>query len=167
MVESMVVNIAYHANDPNVGMALHHSTNNFKLFVGDTGLFVSLAFRDKSFTDNNIYNKLLSDKLPADLGYVYENMVAQMLKISGHELFYYTFPTESGKHNYEVDFIIADGDKISPIEVKSSGYKTHASLDAFSSKFSNRIKHRYLIYSKDVRKESDILCLPIYMTTFL
>ena len=167
MVESMVVNIAYHANDPNVGMALHHSTDNFKLFVGDTGLFVTLAFWDKSFTGNTIYKKLLSDKLPADLGYVFENMVAQVLKVSGHNLYYYTFPTESGKHNYEIDFLIADGDKISPIEVKSSGYKTHASLDAFSSKFSNRIKHRYLIYSKDLRKDSDILCLPIYMTMFL
>lgn len=167
MVESMVVNIAYHANDPNIGMALHHSTDNFKLFLGDTGLFVTLAFWDKNFTDNTIYRKLLSDKLPADLGYVYENMVAQMLKASGHELYYYTFPTESGKHNYEIDFLIADGDKVSPIEVKSSGYKTHASLDAFMSKFSGRIKHRYLIYSKDIRKDMDILCLPIYMTMFL
>lgn len=167
MKESMVVNISYHANDPNIGMALHKSTDRYKLFVGDTGLFVTLAFWDKKFTDNTIYNKLLSDKLPADLGYVYENMVAQMLKVSGHELYYYTFPTESGKHNYEVDFLIADGDKVSPIEVKSSGYKTHTSLDAFMAKFSNRIRHRYLIYSKDLRKDTDILCLPIYMTMFL
>lgn len=101
------------------------------------------------------------------MGYVYENMVAQMLKVYGHELYYYTFPTESGKHNYEVDFLIADGDKVNPIEVKSSGYKAHASLDAFMAKFSNRIRHRYLIYSKDLRKDTDILCLPIYMTMFL
>lgn len=167
MVESMVVNIAYHANDPGAGMALHHSTDNFKLFVGDTGLFVTLAFWDKDFTDNVIYKKLLSDKLATDLGYVYENVVAQMLKAAGHELYYYTFPTESGKHNYEVDFLIADGDKVDPIEVKSSGYKAHASLDAFSKKFSNRIRNRYLVYTKDLRKDSDILCLPVYMTMFL
>ncbi len=167
MIESMVVNIAYHANDPSAGMALHHSTDIFKLFVGDTGLFVTLAFWDKKFTENIIYNKLLSDKLVADLGYVYENVVAQMLKVSGNELYYYTFPTESGKHNYEVDFLIADGDKVCPIEVKSSGYKAHASLDAFSKKFSNRIKRRYLIYTKDLRKDADILCMPVYMTMFL
>lgn len=82
----------------------------------------------------------LSDKLSADLGYVYENVIAQMLKATGHELYYYTFPTESGKHNYEVDFLIAEVDKVSPIEVKSSGYKAHASLDAFCRKFSARIK---------------------------
>ncbi len=167
MIESMVVNIAYHANDPSAGMALHHSTDNFKLFIGDTGLFVTLAFWDKKFTENIIYNKLLSDKLVSNLGYVYENVVAQMLKATGNELYYYTFPTESGKHNYEIDFLIADGDKVCPIEVKSSGYKTHASLDAFSEKFSNRIRHRYIIYTNDLRKDTDILCLPVYMTMFL
>ena len=98
------------------------------MFVGDTGLFVTLAFWDKPFTDNIIYEKLLSDKLSADLGYVYENVIAQMLKAAGHELYYYTFPTESGKHNYEVDFLIADGDKVSPIEVKSSGIYDNVSM---------------------------------------
>lgn len=167
MKESMVVNFAYHSNDPNVGMALHHSTDKFKMFAGDTGLFVTLAFWDKKFTDNIIYQKLLGDKLGADLGYVYENMVSQMLKAAGHELYYYTFPTESGKHNYEIDFLVADGDKISPIEVKSSGYKTHASLDAFCTKFSSRINHKYLVYTKDLRKDTDVICLPVYMAMFL
>lgn len=165
--ESMVVNMAYHANDPGVGIALHQDPNKYKMFAGDTGLFVTLAFWDKKFTDNTIYHKLLSDKLSADLGYVYENAIAQMLKASGHELYYYTFPTDSGKHNYEVDFLIADGDKISPIEVKSSGYKAHASLDAFCKKFSARIKNKYLIYTKDMRKEEDVQYLPAYMTMFL
>ena len=90
-----------------------------------------------------------------------------MLKAAGHELYYYTFPTESGKHNYEVDFLIADSDKICPVEVKSSGYKAHASLDAFSRKFSSRISNKYLIYTKDLRKDGDVLYLPTYMTMFL
>lgn len=167
MKESMVVNLAYHSNDPGAGMALHHSTDRYKMFAGDTGLFVTLSFWDKKFTDNIIYKKLLSDKLCTDLGYVYENVVAQMLKAAGHELYYYTFPTESGKHNYEVDFLIADDDKVSPVEVKSSGYKAHASLDAFCKKFSSRIKNKYLVYTKDLRKEEDVLYLPAYMTMFL
>jgi len=165
--ESMVVNMSYHANDPSAGMALHQDPDKYKMFAGDTGLFVTLSFWDKKFTDNTIYHKLLSDKLSADLGYVYENAVAQMLKASGHALYYYTFPTDSGKHNYEVDFLIADGDKISPVEVKSSGYKAHASLDAFCRKFSARIKNKYLIYTKDMRREEDVQCLPAYMTMFL
>lgn len=165
--ESMVVNLAYHANDPGVGMALHQNPDKFKMFAGDTGLFVTMAFWDKKFTDNTIYHKLLSDKLCADLGYVYENVVAQMLKVAGHELYYYTFPTDSGKHNYEVDFLIADADKVSPIEVKSSSYKTHASLDAFCKRYSARIKNKYLVYTKDLRKEEDVVYLPAYMTMFL
>ena len=165
--ESMVVNMAYHANDPSAGMALHQDPNKYKMFTGDTGLFVTLAFWDRKFTDNTIYHKLLSDKLSTDLGYVYENVVAQMLKASGHELYYYTFPTGSGKHNYEVDFLIADGDKVSPVEVKSSGYKAHTSLDAFCGKFSSRIRNKYLVYTKDMRKDGDVLYLPVYMTMFL
>lgn len=165
--ESMVVNMAYHANDPSAGMALHQDPNKYKMFTGDTGLFVTLAFWDREFTDNTIYHKLLSDKLSTDLGYVYENVVAQMLKAAGHELYYYTFPTESGKHNYEVDFLIADGDKVSPVEVKSSGYKAHTSLDAFCMKFSSRIRNKYLVYTKDLRKDGDVLYLPVYMTMFL
>ncbi len=167
MQDSMVVNMAYHANDPSVGMALHRDTGRYKMFVCDTGLFITLAFWDKKFTENIIYEKLLSDKLTADLGYVYENVIAQMLKASGNELYYYTFPTEKGNHNYEIDFILSDGAKINPIEVKSSGYKTHASLDAFCAKFSSRVKNKYLIYTKDMRKDKDILYLPAYMTLFL
>ena len=165
--ESMVVNMAYHANDPSAGMALHQDPNKYKMFAGDTGLFVTLAFWDSKFTDNTIYHKLLADKLSTDLGYVYENVVAQMLKASGHELYYYTFPTGSGKHNYEVDFLIADGDKVSPVEVKSSGYKAHTSLDTCCGKFSSRIRNKYLIYTKDMRKDGDVLYLPVYMTMFL
>jgi hypothetical protein len=167
MRESMVVNMAYHANDPNAGMSLHLDTNRFKMYVGDIGLFVTLAFWDKKSTENVIYQKLLTDKLSADLGYVYENMVAQILKAAGHELYYYTFPTESGRHNYEIDFLIADGDKVSPIEVKSSGYKTHASLDNFCAKYSSRVKNKYLVYTKDLRKSGDVLYIPIYMSMFL
>ena len=165
--ESMVVNMAYHANDPSAGMALHQAPNKYKMFAGDTGLFVTLAGWDSKFTDNTIYHKLLADKLSTDLGYVYENVVAQMLKASGHELYYYTFPTGSGKHNYEVDFLIADGDKVSPVEVKSSGYKAHTSLDTFCGKFSSRIRNKYLVYTKDMRKDGDVLYLPVYMTMFL
>lgn len=163
MDDSMTVSLAYHANDPSAGMNLHKDIHRYKMFIADTGLFVTLAFKDKDFTENVIYNKLLSDKMPADLGYVYENVVAQMLRSLGYELYYYTFPTESGKHNYEVDFLISKGVKICPIEVKSSGYKSHASIDAFTKKFANRVQNRYLVYTKDLRKEDGLVCLPVYL----
>ncbi len=85
--DSKITNMAYHVDDPNVGMPLSTNFEKFKMFVADTGLFVTLAFRDKSFTENIIYSKLLSDKLAANLGYVYENLAAQMLTASETDYF--------------------------------------------------------------------------------
>ena len=167
MEDSQVVMIAHHSNDPNVGLPLHEDSDRYKMYLNDTGLFITLAFRDKDITENVIYQKLLNDKLSADLGYVYENVVAQMLKASGNELFYHTWPTESGKHNYEIDFLLSRGSKVCPIEVKSSGYKTHASLDAFMKKYPERTAQGYLLYTKDMRKDSQIPLTPVFMTMFL
>ncbi len=167
MEDSMTVNICHHANDPNIGLSLHADYDKYKMYLSDTGLFITLAFWDKNIIDNVIYQKLLSDKLPADLGYVYENVIAQIFTASGNKLFYYTWQTDSGKHNYEIDFLISTESKICPVEVKSSGYNTHKSLDLFKKKFSSRILHNYLIYTKDLRKDGDILLLPAYMSIFL
>ena len=167
MADSQTVNLAFHADDPNVGFALNRDERRFKIFLADTGLFVTLAFKDRKFTENIIYEKLLSNKLGANLGFLYENAVAQALKTKGEELYYYTFPQESSNHLYEVDFLLTRGNKICPIEVKSSGYRRYASLDAFKEKYSGRIKERYLIYTKDLAKAQDVLMLPVYMTMFL
>lgn len=169
--KSSTVNFAYHADDPNVGFALHAGFDFFKMFLADTGLFITLGFMDKEFTENVIYRKLLADKLSADLGYIYENVVAQMLKTAGNALYYYTFkeksPDITEPRSYEIDFLISRHDKICPIEVKSSGYKSHRSLDEFQKKYPSRILQRYLIYTKDLRKEHDIICLPVYMAGLL
>lgn len=165
--DSMTTNVAYHANDPSAGLAQHINKEQFKLYCGDTGLFVTLAFWDDAFTDNFIYQKLLNDKLNADIGYVYENVVAQMLVAGKHKLYYHTWPTASSKHNYEIDFLISRQAKVCPIEVKSSSSRTHKSIDEFQKKYSARILQRYLLHSKDLRKEQDLLCLPLYMALFL
>lgn len=167
MQDSKTVLVAYHANDPNAGMGNSKDLSKFKLFLADTGLFTTLIFKDRDFTENIIYDKLLNDKLGTNLGYLYENVTAQILAANGNELFYYTFLNEKSRHNYEIDFLLTRKNKICPIEVKSSGYKTHAPLDAFREKFSDRILQRYLVYTKDFRKDEDILCVPIYMTQFL
>ena len=168
MEKSKTVNISHHCDDPNVGLGSTENLEQFKMFVGDTGLFVTLAFRDKAFTENIIYERLLSDKLATNLGYLYENIVAQMLTASGNKLFYHSWPTESRKHNYEVDFLLSRGIKILPIEVKSSSYKTHASLDVFCKKYSSRITNeRYLIYTKDYAREETMRYLPAYLSYFL
>lgn len=166
MQDSKTVNVCYHANDPNVGFDLTTDRSAYKMFTVDTGLFVTLAFWDKNYTENIIYQKLLNDSLSANLGYVYENMVAQMLVAAGNRLFYYTFP-DGNKHNYEVDFLLSHTTKICPIEVKSEGYNTHRSLDEFCKKYSSRIGSRYLVYTKDLRKDGETLLVPVYMTGLL
>ena len=165
--DSKTVLVSYHTNDPNAGMSNNKDLGKFKLFLSDTGLFTTLMFKDRDFTENIIYEKLLNDKLSANLGYLYENAVAQILTANGNALFYHTFMNESTRRNYEIDFILARKNKVCPIEVKSSGYKTHASLDAFSRKFSDRILDKYLIYTKDFAKDEDIFCLPTYLVQFL
>lgn len=168
MEKSRTVNISHHCDDPNVGFGNTEDLTQYKMFTGDTGLFVTLAFRDKAFTENTIYQHLLSDKLATNLGYLYENVVAQMLTASGNNLFYHSWPTESRKHNYEIDFLLSRGTKIMPIEMKSSSYKTHASMDAFCAKYHSRITNdRYLIYTKDYAKEGAMKYLPAYLAFFL
>lgn len=164
--DSKTTLFSYHSNDPNVGMSLTKDISKFKIFCADTGLFVTLAFWDKDHTENIIYQKLLNDKLSTNLGYVYENIIAQVLAASGNKLFYYTWPKDE-THNYEIDFLLSRGAKLNPIEVKSSGYKTHKSLDVFCEKYSHVVERRYLIYTKDLKKDTETLLLPVYMTQFL
>lgn len=165
--ESKTVLVAHHVDDPNVGMSGSVDLEKFKLYLADTGLFVTLMFKDADFTENIVYEKLLADSLPANLGTVYENIVAQGLTANGRRLFYHTWPKEGANRNYEIDFIVPDGKKVSPIEVKSSRYKTHASLDAFAEKYSSRIGRQFLVYTKDLRKDGAVTCIPTYMASFL
>ena len=164
--DSKTALFSYHSNEPNVGMSLTKDRSKFKIFCADTGIFVTLAFWDKDHTENIIYQKLLNDKLSTNLGYVYENMIAQILAASGNKLFYYTWPKDQ-THNYEIDFLLSRGAKLHPIEVKSSGYKSHKSLDVFCQKYSHVVERRYLIYTKDLKKDEETLLVPVYMTPFL
>lgn len=167
LLSSYTVNIAYHANNPDIGMSLEKNLDKYKLFTSDTGLFITLVFKDKDYTENIIYNKLLTDSLGTNLGYVYENVVSQMLVAKGNNLFYYTMPSETSNHLYEIDFLTTKEGKINPIEVKSGNYRTHTSLDVFSNKYSDRIKERYVIHTKDYEWKNGIHYLPVYMVPFI
>ena len=164
--DSKTTLFSFHSNEPNVGMSLTRDISKYKIVCADTGLFVALAFWDKDITENVIYQKLLNDKLSTNLGYVYENVIAQMLAAAGNRLFYYTWAKDA-THNYEIDFLLSRGAKLHPIEVKSSGYNSHTSLDAFCEKFSHIIDRRYLTYTKDFKKDNQTVLLPVYMTPFL
>lgn len=169
--ESFTINFCYLSQDPNIGLSLSAARDIFKMYICDTGLFITLCFMDKDFTDNNLYEKLLTNKLQANLGYIYENVAAQMLRAAGHSLYYYIFNEKNRNGdrttNYEIDFIISRNDKICPIEVKSSGYITHKSLDLFRKKYSPRINTSYVLTTKDLNIADGVIYIPIYMTSLL
>ncbi|MFA7108061.1 MAG: DUF4143 domain-containing protein [Sphaerochaetaceae bacterium] len=164
---SKTVVASYNVSDPNIGLSNMYNQDKFRFYLADTGLLVTLIFKDKDFTDNIIYTKLLNNKLPVNLGILYENVVAQILAANGNKLYFHTFYDKIQKRNYEVDFLIVKEDKICPVEVKASSYKAHKSLDMFSEKYSKRIKEKILIYTKDLKIEGDTLYLPVYLAMFL
>lgn len=167
MADSKTVQLCHHANDPRVGMSGNLDPSFFKMFLEDTGLFVTLCFYDNQFSDNVIYDKLIKGRLPANLGYVYENAVSQALISSGHFPKYHTFPKADGKHTYEIDFLISKGLKIVPIEVKSSTEKSHKSLDEFMKRHAKDVEAAYVLCTKNLHTDGKITYLPIYMAGFI
>lgn len=166
--EAMVVNACFNATDPNVGLALSADNATQKCYMADTGLLVTHTFMDNSFTDNELYKAILFDKLDINEGMIMENVVAQMLRRNGHKLYFYSRCDNLNRENHmEIDFLITENKKISPIEVKSSNYRSHSSLDKFRVKFSPKIGTPYILYPKDVMKKDGIWHLPLYMALFL
>ena len=166
--DSQTVQICQHVNDPKVGLTATIDDDFFKMFAEDTGLFVTLCFYDKQFSENEIYSKLVSGKLSANLGYVYENATAQALTAIGFKLYYHTFRKDDDrKHSYEIDFITAVGDKVRPIECKSSRATEHKSLDTFISGKGLRLDTPVVISPRNLSYTDGILYLPAYMTQFL
>lgn len=160
--DSMIVNIANNCTDPSVGLNRTKDYSTQKIYMGDTGLLVTSIFADSKLPiEESIYKQLIVDKLGVNIGMVMENAVAQALVSSGYELFFHRFD------RYEVDFLLTSGKKLLPIEVKSSSYSTHKSLDKFQEKYSDRVKNSYVIYSKDVKREGNTTYIPFYMTMFL
>lgn len=166
--EAMVVNACFNATDPNVGLALSADHATQKCYMADTGLLVTHTFMDGSFTDNELYKAILFDKLDINEGMIMENIVAQMLRRNGHRLYFYSRSDSDHRENHmEIDFLITEGKKIAPIEVKSGNYRSHASLDKFRKKFSANIGTSYVLYPKDVMEKDGIWHLPLYMAMLL
>lgn len=166
--EAKIADVAFNSTDPNVGLGLYADRMTLKCYMEDTGLLFSHAFYDDEGIDNEIYKAILFDKLGINEGMFMENIVAQMLTCSGHNLYFYSRADRINRdQNMEIDFLIKKGKKICPIEVKSSNYRTHSSLDKFKAKFSKRIGDSYIIYTKDLKVEDGIICLPVYMTALL
>ena len=166
--EARVVNTAFNSNDPKVGLSLNQDRMTMKCYLGDTGLLFSQAFSENEVLEQNVYRSILFDKLSLNEGMFFENMVAQQLVQAGHKLYFYSrWRKEPKKECMEIDFLIRKGGKICPIEVKSSNYRRHSSIDKLIQQFSASLGDKFIIYGKDVSRDGEIICLPIYMTMLL
>lgn len=169
--ESMIGNECINVTKPEISLELFSDRSNFKLYMGDTGLLVTQIMNSSENTDENLYKELIFGKLGINQGMIIENVVAQMLKATGHELYFHEFmykPNESEKEKkYEIDFITVKKKKICPIEVKSSNYKSHKSFDYLVKKYQLKMEDRYIVYTKDLKKENGITYIPVYMVPFI
>lgn len=167
LINSKTVLASYNVFDPSPTLSSTKDLDTYKMYLADTGLFVTLMFIDRSSVDNTLYAKLLSDKLPANLGYLYENLVAQMIHSTGKKLFYHTWEKEKSTHYFKIDFLISINNKLRAIEVKSSGVGKCESLEEFQKKYSKHILDSIVLSQKDVSQKENIRYLPFYFTPFL
>lgn len=173
--ESMTVNVCENVTSPEVFMNPYVQKENFKMFMADTGLLVTQAMGNQGTAQESLYKALIFDKLGTNLGMVMENVVAQMLTANGHVLHFHEFEhaAKSGDgilkqpKKYEIDFILVRGKHVCPIEVKPSSYRTHKSLDAFFEKYNATASERYVLYTKDLQREGEVVYLPLYMAMCL
>lgn len=165
---SMMVNRCFNSTDPRVGLNINLDYRTHKCYMADTGLLVTQAFADSDFLDNKLYKSILFDKLNVNEGMLLENIVSQMLVANGRKLFFYSRKKDKDrKNNIEIDFLITKDRKVVPIEVKSSSYQKHTSLDKFITKFNSRLNEKYILYQKDIMVKDGVTHLPVYMAMFL
>lgn len=167
LVDSKIVLPCYNVTQPDIALELTKDFDYFKLYFSDIGLFTTMLFDSGKGIEDNIYSKLLSDKLESDLGYLYENVVAQMIVASGRNLYYHTWRDKDKTHSNEVDFLITNKNKIIPIEVKSSSIKNHKSIDLFVEKYSQIVGRRFLFSQKDISHDGMLELMPIYLVPFI
>ena len=171
--ESQVVNICWASTEPSIGLRMKQDNTRLKCYMGDTGLLISMAFDERSIVSEELYRKLLLDKLEVNKGMLVENIVAQMLRAAGHKLYFYSqYSREDPDENMEIDFLIQKSmitsrHNISPIEVKSGAGYTLSSLKRLNKKYGEQLSMSYVIHYQDFKEEDGICYLPIYMTPLL
>lgn len=167
LIDSKIVQPCYHVTEPSPALFQTREPNNFKLYLSDTGLFTTMLFNNGSGNHEGIYRKLLSDKLDANLGYLYENVAAQILAACGRDLFYHTWAKENSTHSYEVDFLVTDRNKVVPIEIKSSAVRNHDSISKFAERYSRCVGRQFLFSQQDCSHQGSLELRPLYLLPFI
>lgn len=166
--ESKVVNHCFNSTDPGIGINLNRERLTLKCYMADTGLLITHAIEDGTVLEEEVLKAIMFDRVGINEGMFLENVVAQSLVAAGHRLFFYSRVDKEDFHNnIEIDFLIRKGKKVCPIEVKSGEYKKHTSLDRFSEKYSSKVGEKFIVYTKDLKVENGVTCIPVYMAYYL
>lgn len=167
----MMANVCFNVTAPEVALGLHEDRECFKVYLGDTGLLVTQVMMSDPQAGDELYKALVTDRLGINEGMVVENAVAQALTANRHGLHFHEYSFcpagAKGENTYEVDFLIVRGKRICPIEVKSSGYKSHKSFDYFTEKYDVKVNERFIVYTKNLACEGNLTYLPLYMAMCL
>ena len=163
LIDSKTVLPCYNVTDPSILLSLNMDNDSFKLYLSDIGLFTTMILHNNELVFENLYSKLLSDKLDANLGFLYENAIAQIIASYDKELFFHTWRNDNNPHSYEIDFLLSDKSKLVPIEVKSSEARNHKSINEFSKKYSDRVSRRILFSQDDLSHDEMLELIPIYL----
>ena len=167
LIDSKTILACYNVTDPSIALEHTKDLSNYKLYLSDTGLFISLLFNDNNKIYNDIYSRMLGDKLPINFGFIYENLVAQIITSFGYNLYFHTWQKENNSHHYEIDFLLPSKTKIVPFEIKSSAINNHNSIIAFKNKYSNITSKEFLLSQKDVKRDKELYFKPLYMLPFI
>lgn len=155
--DAMIINNCFNSTDPSVGLNLNRDLLTNKCYMADAGLLISLAFFNQDYMDSDLYKAILFDKIEINEGMLMKNIVAQLLREKGHRLFFYSRrDLKNSKNTMDIDFLIIKNNKVCPIEVKSSNYNSHSSLDKFKEKFKSKIRGNFIVYTKDFKIENNI-----------
>lgn len=171
--DACLINIAHNTTEPSIGLGQRMDNNSFKCYLFDTGLLLSMTFNEKAIINEEIYKKILFDKLSFNEGMILENVVAQMLVASSRKLYFFSRnDRKDSSETMEIDFLISS-DKVTskhniiPIEVKSGERYTFSSLAKLQNKYKDYLAKPIIIHTKDLKGEDGILYIPVYMTSLL
>ena len=166
--DSMICNLCYKCNDPNVGLALNKNESAVKCYMGDTGLLVSLAFAENEITEQKVFTNIMDGKLSLNEGMLYENVIAQIIAAKGKKLYFYTrYSEEKHRNDIEIDFLLSNDSKtnyrVNPIEVKSSKNYSAVSIGKFTDIFKRKVNNPMIVHPKNLVEVEGILRIPAYM----
>ena len=157
LIDAGIVNISYCLNDLALPLKGNYDSNNYRMYFMDTGLLVASLDEEssKDLRNNKNFNTYK--------GAIYENIVGDMLKKSGYNLYFYK--NEDGTQ--EVEFFVRDAKNLIPIDVKATDGKVKSIKSFIEDKNIKDINFGIKLAEKNIGFENNIYTFPYFLTFLL